>query len=104
MGPSGNKQHGFKFMSLLSMKNITRTSWDIIPRRDIAIDWVNLLGKDKQELLVFTDFRGQIFGDGDSYITVVDEDGYEKETLLKIENENDLKYQDGPPLDPLDIE
>ena len=55
MGTSGNIQGGFKFMSLRSMENITRRYWDITPMPDIVIDRVNILGKNKQELLVFTD-------------------------------------------------
>ena len=65
----------FKFMSLRSMKNITRRSWDNIPITDTVIDRVNLLGKDQQELLVFTACKGQTIGDGDVELTEVDGDG-----------------------------
>ena len=34
MGPSGNMQGGFKFMSLNSAKKITRRNWDVIPMPD----------------------------------------------------------------------
>ena len=65
MVPSGNIQGGFKFISLRSMKNITRRFWDIIPMPDTVIYWVNLLGKYQQELFVFADCKGRIVGDGD---------------------------------------
>ena len=39
------------------MKNITRKSWDIILMPATVIDWINLLGKDQQELLLFTDHK-----------------------------------------------
>ena len=58
------------------------------------IDRVNLLGKDQQEIVAFTDRKGQIIGYGDVQLTGVDWDGYENEALLKIENKNDLNYQE----------
>ena len=76
------------------MKKITRQYWDIIPIPDIVIDQVKILGKEQQELLVFTDCKVRIIGDGDAELTGVYGDGYEQETPLKIENENDLEYQD----------
>ena len=42
MGPSWNIQGGFMFMSLRSMENITRRSWDMILMSNTAIDWVNI--------------------------------------------------------------
>ena len=74
MGPSGNIQGGFKFMRLRSMKNITRRSWDMILMPATVIERVNILGKDQQELLVFTDCKGRIIGDGDVDIKGVDGD------------------------------
>ena len=65
MVPSGNIQGGFKLISLMSMKNITRQFWNIIPMPGIVIYWVNLLGKHQQELFVFADRKGRIVGDGD---------------------------------------
>ena len=88
MGTSGNMQGGFKFMSLRSMKNITKISWYMIPMPYTVIDRVNLLGKYQPELLLFTDCKGQIIGDGDVNITGTD--GYtNKVSLLKIDNENE---------------
>ena len=84
MGPSRNTQFGFKFMSLRSMKKFTKRSWDIIPMPDTVIDWVNILGKYQQELLVFTDCKGQIIGDGDVDIKRVD--GDKNLVPLKIKN------------------
>ena len=62
-------------MSLRSMENITRRYWDITPMPDIVIDRVNILGKNKQELLVFTDREARLIGDGDVYIIGVDGGG-----------------------------
>ena len=68
-------QGGFKFMRLRSMKNITRQSWDMIPMHDIVIDRVNILKKYQPELLVFTDRKVQLIGDGNVKITEVGGDG-----------------------------
>ena len=75
------------------MKNITKRSWDIIPMPDTVIDWVNILGKYQQYLLVFTYCKVRIIGDGNVGLTGVDGDGDENWSPLKIENENDLDYQ-----------
>ena len=56
-------------MILRSMKRITRRSWDMIPMTDTVIDWVELIKKYQQELLVFTDIKGKLIGDGDVDIT-----------------------------------
>ena len=53
MGPSGNIQGGYFFMSLASGKKITRRSWDELPITDAVIDRVNLLGQDQPEQLTF---------------------------------------------------
>ena len=41
LGPSGNTQGGFYFMSLQSAKKITRRIWDAIPMPDTVIARVN---------------------------------------------------------------
>ena len=81
-------------MSLRPMKNITKLSWDMIPMTDTVIDQVNLLGKYQQELLVFTDNKAQLIGYGDLNLTGLYGDGYENEIPLKIENENNIDYQE----------
>ena len=63
LGPSGNLQGGYRFMSLHSMKKIVRRSWDAIPMPDTVINRVNKLGKDKPLQLVFTDRSGRLIGD-----------------------------------------
>ena len=80
-------------MILRSMRNITRLSWDIISMPDTVIDRVDILVKHQQELLVFTDHRGLIIGDGDVDLTGLDRSGGENEAPLKIGNKNDLDYQ-----------
>ena len=81
-------------MSLRSMENITKQSWDMIPMPDTVIDRVDILVKHQQEMLLFTDSRGQIFGYGDVDITGVDVYGDENEVPLKTESANDLEYQE----------
>ena len=51
---------------------------------DTVIDRVNLLVKYQQDLLVFTDCKGQIIGDGDVDLIVLDGGGYENESPLKL--------------------
>ena len=75
-------------------ENITKQSWDVIPIPDTVIDWVNLLVKYLQEILVFTDRRGRTIGDGDVELVVVDGAGDENESPLKIQNKNYLNYQE----------
>jgi hypothetical protein len=63
LGPSGNIQGGFKFMSLMSGKRIAQRTWDIIPMPQTIIDRVNKLGKDQPEQFIFTDRKGRLIGD-----------------------------------------
>ena len=75
-------------MSLRSMKNITRRSWDMILITDTVIDRVKLLVKYQPELSVFTDYKGWLIGDGDVEITGVGGD-LNDSPILKIDNKND---------------
>ena len=59
-------------MSLMLMQNITKRYWDIILVPDTVIDRVNKLGKYQQDILICTDCKGQLIGDGDIGITGVD--------------------------------
>ena len=90
MGPSGNKQGGFYFMSLRSCKRITRYAWDELPMPDTVIDRINELGKGQPELLTFTDRKGRLIGDGDVELTGVD--GEDNEALQDTDEavEDDL--------------
>ena len=81
-------------MRMRSMKDVTRRSWNIIPKTDTVIDWVNLLGKNQQDLLVFSDRKGRLIWYGDVDTTGVDGGGDENKAPLKIENENNLDYQE----------
>jgi hypothetical protein len=63
LGPSGNIQDGFKFMSLTTGKRIARRTWDIIPMPQTVIDRVNKLGKDQPEQFIFTNRKGHLIGD-----------------------------------------
>ena len=93
IGPSINMQ-GFKFMSMRSMEKTTRRYWDMSLISDKLIDLVNILGKYQQQLLVSTDHKGKLIGDGDGNLTGVDGDGDENEAPINIENENHLDYQE----------
>jgi hypothetical protein len=55
LGPSGNLQGGYKFMTLTTGKKITRQSWDVIPMLDMVITHVKALGNDQPKQLNFTD-------------------------------------------------
>ena len=44
--------------------------------------------------MVSTYHKGQLIGDGDGNLTVVDGDGDENEAPINIENESHLDYQD----------
>ena len=68
LGPSGNIQGGFKFMSLASGKVISRRTWDNLPMPNSVITRVNQLGKDQPEQFIFTDRKGRTIGDVE-YIT-----------------------------------
>jgi hypothetical protein len=75
LGPSGNIQGGYKFMSLVTgSKKITRHSWDQIPIPDTVIQQVNILAHDDQpDQLVFTDQRDWRIGD----VEITGVDGHE---------------------------
>ena len=51
---------------------------------DTVIDRFNLLGKYQHDILIFTDCKGRIIGDGDVELTVVDGDGDENDPSLKF--------------------
>ena len=64
-------------MILRPMEGISKQSWYMIPIPDTVIYRFNLLGNYLQELLVFTDYKGQIIGDGDIELTGADGYGVE---------------------------
>ena len=66
----------------------------MITMPDTVLIQVNILGKYQQEILVFTDYRGQLIGDGYVDLTGVDGDEYENEALQKIGNKNEINYQE----------
>jgi hypothetical protein len=63
LGPSGNTQGGYYFMSLRLGLKITRYSWTLIPMPDTVIDRVNTLGSAEPEILSFEDRRGRKIGE-----------------------------------------
>jgi hypothetical protein len=94
MGPSGNQQGGFKFMSLRTGKKITRFVWTPIPMPDFAIARVNFLGRNQPKLIAFYDRRGREIGDIEP--TGVDDEGSQapqnqlEDTIEEEENDLDL--------------
>ena len=52
------------------------------------------MGKDRQEILVFTDHKGRIIKDSDVDLTWVDGYGDENEAPLKVENKDDHGYKE----------
>ena len=93
LGPSGNIQGGFKFMSLQTGKKIVRRSWDRLPMPDTVITRVNILGKGQPSQLTFKDRKGRPIGDVE--LTGVDVQG---EPLIAQNDENG--DDDLPPLIP----
>jgi len=63
LGPCGNLQGGYRFMSLQTGKRLTRYAWDAIPMPNTVIARVNLLGKDQPEEITFCDRHGRTIGD-----------------------------------------
>ena len=59
-----------------------------------VFDWVNVLGTDQKKLLVFTDSKERIIGDGAYNLTGAGGDGDNFEAPLNIENENYFDYQE----------
>jgi hypothetical protein len=63
LGPSGNMQGGFKFMSLNAGKKSVSRSWDVIPMPDVVIAQVNALGSDQPHQMTFTDRHERLIRD-----------------------------------------
>lgn len=63
LGPCGNEQGGYKFLTLKNNTVVTRYSWDAIPITQAVIDRVTLLAKDQPEDLTFTDRHGNPIGE-----------------------------------------
>ncbi len=58
MWPSGNLSGGQRFLALDTGKLIVRNHWKELPITLAVIDWVNVLGRAKRSLWVFTDRIG----------------------------------------------
>ena len=88
MGTSGNKQDGFKFMTLVPMRNVTRRSWYAILMPDTVIAQLNALGQGQPNDLDFLDFNKHPIGEID--ITRVDYGGTEAPNIGLVEPETDI--------------
>ena len=71
-------------MSLRSVQDITRQSWESIPMPDTVIYRFNILGKYQHGILIFTDSKGQLIGDCDVELTGVDGDWDGNKAPLKL--------------------
>ena len=101
LGPTGNKQGGYKFMSLRSGKKIIRRSWDRLPMPDTVIARVNEIGKGEPEQLTFTDRKGRPIGD----VELTGVDSGEAPQSDVIQNDDPTVYEaDLDPIDPQDDE
>ena len=88
MGTSRNKQGGFNFMTLGSMKKVARRIWDAIPTPDTMIARANALGQGIPNDLDFLDCKKRLIGDLN--ITGVDDEETEAPHIELIEPETDL--------------
>ena len=88
MGPSGNLSGGQCFLALDTGKLIVRNCWKELPMPSDVIDRVNVLGRAKRSMLVFTDRHCRAIG---NYTHTVNEAGAEDESVV-----NDL-YSSIPP-------
>jgi hypothetical protein len=81
MGPSGNLSGGHCFLALDTGKMIVRNRWKELPMPTAVIDHVNVLGRTKRSLLVFTDRQERIIGDY-APTTVEQTDAEEDESVI----------------------
>jgi hypothetical protein len=88
MGPSGNLSGGQRFLALDTGKLFVRKRWKELPMPLAVINHVNVLGRAKRSMLVFTDCLGCAIGD---HTPTVNEAGEEDESVV-----NDL-YSSIPP-------
>jgi hypothetical protein len=79
MGPSGNLSGGRRFFILDTGKLIFTNRWKELPMPLAVIDHVNVLGRTKWLMLVFTDCLGRVIG---NYTPTVNEAGAEDESLV----------------------
>jgi hypothetical protein len=89
MGPSGNLSRGQFFLALDTGKMIVRNRWKELPMPLAVINRVNVLGRAKCSLLVFTDHLGRVVG---NYTPNVGKTGDEVASVV-----NDL-YSSVPPV------
>ena len=78
LGPIGNEQGGFKFMSLQSGRKFTGFKWTQLPIPLEVITRVNHLSKDQPKDLIFFDSSGQPI-DNDNTVSITGVDGDKEE-------------------------
>ena len=65
MGPSGNNQAGFNFMTLGFIEKLVRQIWDALPMPDTMIARVNAVGQSQTYGLEFLDHMKRPIGELD---------------------------------------
>jgi len=101
LGPTGNLQGSYKFLSLRSGKLITRRTWTALPMPQEVIDRINAIGmsQDQPKLLTFYDRKGELVGDlAEPSIQTEDPSDIEPETL------NAPSTEEIDPLPDLDVD
>jgi len=81
MGPQGNLSGGHRFLALDTGKLIVQNRWKELPMPTAVIDRVNVLGRAKRLLLVFTDCRGRTIGDY-AHMPIEQADAEEDESVV----------------------
>ena len=88
LGPCGNLQGAFYFMSLTSGKKITRYSWDAIHKTDTMICRVKQLGRGQPKRFKFIDWKGWPIGN----VELIGVDG--EESQEELDEDDDLELSD----------
>ena len=88
LGPCGNLQGGFYFMSLASGEKITWYSWDAIAMTDTVFRRINQLGRVQSKRFIFTDRKGRPIGN----VELTGVDGEEDQE--ELDEDDDLELPD----------
>lgn len=87
LGPIGNEQGGYRFMSLQTGAKFTGFKWTQLPIPESVIKRVNTLGKDQPRDLVFFDRHGNPIEDADT-VQIAGVDGDTED--VNIEDDQDI--------------
>ena len=105
LGPSGNIQGGYKFLSLSSGKKITRRNWEVIAITDPIVKLVEKMAddQDQPELMEFSDRYGNTIVDDE--IPGVDADDIKSDDVfIPGVDEEELVLEEPEPYSVDDVE